>query len=60
MDDEERKVPKTHEVGMPIDTMSVVELMQRIGLLEAEVARLKTAIVSRNATRQAAESFFKL
>ena len=60
MDEDERKAPKTHEVGMVIDTMSVEELTQRIGLLEAEIARLRAAIVARNATRQAAESIFKL
>lgn len=60
MDDEERKVPKSHEVGMSIDTMSVEELSLRIGLLEGEIARLKAAISARNATRQAAEAFFKL
>ncbi|WP_224703502.1 DUF1192 domain-containing protein [Devosia aquimaris] len=60
MDEDERKAPKTHEVGMVIDTMSVEELTQRIGLLEAEIDRLRAAIVARNATRQAAESIFKL
>ena len=60
MDDDERKVPKSHEVGMVLDAMSVEELTQRIGLLEAEIIRLKAAITARNATRQAAESIFKL
>jgi uncharacterized small protein (DUF1192 family) len=60
MFDEEIKKPKGHEVGMPIDTMSVEELAERIGLLEAEIARLKAAIAARDATRRAAESAFKL
>jgi uncharacterized small protein (DUF1192 family) len=60
MFDEEIKKPKGHEVGMPIDTMSVEELAERIGLLEAEIARLKAAIAARDATRKAAESAFKL
>ena len=30
-DDDEVKKPKGHEVGMPIDTMSVDELEERIG-----------------------------
>jgi len=59
MFDEEIKKPKAHEVGMPIDTMSVEELTERIGLLDAEIARLKAAIEARGATRKAAESAFK-
>ena len=59
MDEETLKTPKLHEVGMPIDTMSVDELQQRIGLLETEIARLKAAIAARGETRQAAESVFK-
>ena len=60
MFDEEIKKPRGHEVGMPIDTMSVEELGERIGLLEAEIVRLRAAIEARNATRKAAESAFKL
>ncbi|SEQ13582.1 Uncharacterized small protein, DUF1192 family [Devosia sp. YR412] len=60
MFDEEIKKPKGHEVGMNIDALSVEELADRIGLLEGEIVRLKTAIEARNATRKAAESAFKL
>ena len=59
-DDEPVKKPKGHEVGMPIDTMSVEELSERIGLLESEVARLKAAIEARQKTRSAADALFKL
>lgn len=60
MFDEEIKKPKGHEVGMPIDTMSVEELTERIALLEAEIGRLKAAIEARGATRKAADAAFKL
>ena len=60
MFDDEIKTPKGHEVGMPIDTMSVDELNQRIVLLEGEIARLRAAITARGATRQAADAMFKL
>lgn len=60
MDEDAIKTPKGHEVGMPIETMSVEELQQRIALLEAEIGRLQAAIAARGATRQAAESIFKL
>lgn len=59
MFEEEIKKPKGHEVGMPIDTMSVEELTERIGMLEGEITRIKAAIEARGATRKAAESAFK-
>lgn len=58
-DDDKPKKLAPHEVGMPIDTMSVDELKERIGLLEAEVVRLKDAITARQKTKSAAESLFK-
>lgn len=59
-DDEDRaKKPKTHEVGMPIETMSVGELEERIGLLEAEIVRLREAIAARRRTKDQANSVFK-
>lgn len=59
MDEEAVKKPKSHEVGMPIDALSVEELADRIALLEGEIARLKAAIEARGATRKAADSIFK-
>lgn len=59
MDGEEIRKPKTHEVGMNIDTMSVEELTDRIALLEGEIVRLRKAIDARGATRQAADAIFK-
>ncbi len=59
MDDDVNKKPKTHEVGMALDALSVDELEGRIGLLEGEIARLKAAIEARGQTRKAAESIFK-
>lgn len=59
-DDEEVRKPKAHEVGMPIDTMSVDELNVRIAMLEAEIARLKEAIAARQKTKAAADSIFKI
>lgn len=57
-DDEVRK-PKGHEVGMPVDAMSVEELEQRIALLRDEIVRLEQAIAARRNTRAAADSLFK-
>lgn len=58
-DDDPLKKPKGHEVGMPIETMSVDELGQRIALLEAEIARLKAAIAAKQKSKSEAASIFK-
>ena len=59
-EDDQVKRPKGHEVGMPIDTMSVEELNDRIALLKQEIARLEQAISARERTRSEADSLFKL
>ena len=58
-DDEGVRKLKGHEVGMPIDTMSVEELEERIALLKGEIVRLEQAIGARRNTRAAADSLFK-
>ncbi len=58
-EDQRRKTPVSHEVGMVLDALSVSELEQRIALLKAEIARLETAIGERGDTRKAAEAAFK-
>ena len=58
-DDEPVKTPKGHEVGMPIDTMSVDELNDRIALLREEIGRLEAAVVARRQTKDAADSILK-
>jgi uncharacterized small protein (DUF1192 family) len=45
---------------MLIDTMSIDELEERIGLLEGEIERLRDAIAARKKTKDAANSIFKL
>jgi uncharacterized small protein (DUF1192 family) len=57
--DEPRKIIRTHEVGMPIDTMSADELRERISMLEAEIVRLRDAIAAREKSKNAAASIFK-
>jgi len=59
-DENAPKKKRVHEVGMPIDTMSVDELEERIGLLEAEIERLREAIAARRKTKDEANSLFKL
>ena len=58
-EDEDAKKPTAHVVGMPLDTLSVEELTDRIALLEQEIARLKAAIEEKGKTRSQADSIFK-
>jgi uncharacterized small protein (DUF1192 family) len=58
-DEEPVKKPRAHEVGMPIETMSVEELGDRIEILKAEIVRLEEAVAARKKTKAAADSLFK-
>ncbi len=46
-------------LGEDISALSAHELEKRIARLEEEIARCAAAIKDRNATKSAAESFFK-
>jgi uncharacterized small protein (DUF1192 family) len=58
-DDDSVKKLAPHEVGMPIETMSIDELEARIRQLEAEIGRLRAAIEARRDTRAAADLLFR-
>ena len=57
--EEPRKKLPDIVLGEDIAALSAHELELRIVRLEDEIARCKTAIAARHATRSAAESFFK-
>lgn len=58
--DDDRPAPKrAHEIGQDLSQLSVAELGERVGLLEAEIVRLKEALEKKTASRSAADSFFK-
>jgi uncharacterized small protein (DUF1192 family) len=60
MDDDDRPKKKLqHEIGQELTLLSVAELNERIALLRDEIARLEADIAKKNATRSAAETFFK-
>ena len=59
MDEDIRKRPTTHELGMNLDSLSVTELEERIELLDVEIARLRAAIAAKGDSRKAAEAAFK-
>ena len=49
----------THEVGSDLSALSVDELRERVGLLEAEIARLRGEEARKIVSRDAASAFFK-
>ncbi len=53
-----KKKPE-HEIGQPLDSLSVGELAERIELLRAEIARLEAARTAKAASATAAAAFFK-
>ena len=60
IDEDDRPKKKiTHELGQDLRLLSVEELRERIDLLKAEIARLEADIKSKQASRNAAEVFFK-
>jgi uncharacterized small protein (DUF1192 family) len=59
-DDEDRPKKKiVHELGQDLTLLSVAELNERIALLKEETGRLETDIKSKQASKSAADLFFK-
>jgi len=54
-----RKKQPEITLGEDLAAMSAHELEQRIATLEREIARCREAITHRNATKSAADAFFK-
>lgn len=48
-----------HEIGEPLDTISSGELHERIALLESEIERLRATANAKEASKAAADAFFK-
>ncbi len=53
------KKKRSHEIGEALDSISVEELGERIVLLRGEIERLEAAVKAKQASKQAAENFFK-
>jgi uncharacterized small protein (DUF1192 family) len=59
-DEEDRPKRKlAHEIGQDLALLSVEELRERISLLKDEIARLESAMASKQASRTSADQFFK-
>ena len=57
--DDAPKKPTNMVIGENLDAISVAELEQRIQALESEIIRLRDEIAKKQASRDAADSFFK-
>ncbi|MCA3556393.1 DUF1192 domain-containing protein [Aestuariivirga sp.] len=53
------KMPTGVMLGENLDLLSVSELEQRVRDLESEIQRVKAAIASKQASKNAAEAFFR-
>ena len=58
-DDDRPKKKVAHEIGQDLTLLSVEELGARVGLLKDEIARLEADMARKQATRAAADQFFK-
>jgi uncharacterized small protein (DUF1192 family) len=60
IDEDDRPKKKiAHEIGQDLTLLSVNELTERIALLNEEIARLDQERMKKQATRSAADQFFK-
>jgi uncharacterized small protein (DUF1192 family) len=58
-DDALPKKTPVHEIGQDLSLLSVEELVERIAALRAEISRLETVMAAKQASRAAADQFFK-
>lgn len=49
----------SHQIGQPLDALSLAEFDERVALLRAEIERLETARAAKAASLAAADAFFK-
>lgn len=60
LDDDDRPKKKiAHEIGADLSLISVEELRERIKLMQEEIARLEADIAKKQASKSAADTFFK-
>jgi uncharacterized small protein (DUF1192 family) len=58
-DDDKPRKKVTHEIGQDLSLLSVQELGDRIALMTSEIERLQLAMGRKQASRDAANNFFK-
>jgi uncharacterized small protein (DUF1192 family) len=58
--DDDRPKPKSvHEIGQDLSILSLAEIDDRIAALKAEIQRLSEARARKDASRSAADAFFR-
>ncbi len=58
-DDDKPKKKLVHEIGQDLTLLSVGELTDRVALLKQEIARLEANMATKQASKSAADLFFK-
>ena len=58
-DDDKPRKKVTHEIGQDLSLLSVQELGDRIALMTSEIERLQLAMDRKQASKDAANNFFK-
>jgi uncharacterized small protein (DUF1192 family) len=58
-EDDKPKKKTSHEIGADLSMLSVDELRQRVGILNAEIERLEAEITAKSSSRNAAEGLFR-
>ncbi|MGH1590965.1 DUF1192 domain-containing protein [Methylobacterium phyllosphaerae] len=58
-DDDRPRKAVAHELGQPLDTLSLADLDARVALLRAEITRLEAARAAKQTAQGAADAFFK-
>lgn len=57
--EDQPKKPPTVTIGENLDLLSVAELEQRVHDLESEILRVRSMIASKQASKSAADAFFR-
>ena len=58
-EDDRPKKKISHEIGQELTLLSVGELTERVTLLKEEIARLEANMATKQASKSAADLFFK-
>jgi uncharacterized small protein (DUF1192 family) len=58
-DDDRLKKPSLHEIGQDLALLSLKDIDERIEVLQAEIARLEDVRSRKDATKAAADAFFR-
>ena len=58
-DDDRPKKKIIHEMGQELTLLSVGELAERVTLLKEEIARIEANMATKQASKSAADMFFK-